>query len=346
MDWSHIPKSILLTHLSGARGGHATVNLLLGKKNPSGKLNETYANNLEDYPSFKFYPGDRNHLEYRESIFVGYRYFDTAQKEVKYPFGFGLSYTTFEYNNMKVKNNNNLVEVHVTITNTGNFEGKEVVQLYISCLNSKLFRAKQELKRFKKINLMPGESKEVVFSLDEDCFSYFNTYTHKFEMEKGIYSINVGSSSRDIKFSTIIKKNSTNEKIPAYKEISPSYYELYKKEFNPTIKEFEAIYGNNLPITKNQTSPFNANSTINDIKHAYGGDLIISLINKKAYKFAKGDRYMQITIKESLNDLPFRLMTMATRGVISHKTITGFINLLNKHYIKGLLEILRGTKHI
>ena len=82
------------------------------------------------------------------------------------------------------------------------------------------------------------------------------------------------------------------------------------------------------------------------IKHAYGGDLIISLINKKAYKFAKGDRYMQITIKESLNDLPFRLMTMATRGVISHKTITGFINLLNKHYIKGLLEILRGTKHI
>lgn len=346
MDWSHIPKSILLTHLSGARGGHATVNLLLGKKNPSGKLNETYANNLEDYPSFKFYPGDRNHLEYRESIFVGYRYFDTAQKEVKYPFGFGLSYTTFEYNNMKVKNNNNLVEVHVTITNTGNFEGKEVVQLYISCLNSKLFRAKQELKRFKKINLMPGESKEVVFSLDEDCFSYFNTYTHKFEVEKGIYSLNIGSSSRDIKFSTIIKKNGTNEKIPDYKEIAPLYYELYKKEFNPTIKEFEAIYGNNLPITKDQTSPFNANSTINDIKHTYGGDLIISFINKKAYKFAKGYRYMQITIKESLNDLPFRLMTMATRGVISHKTITGFINLLNKHYIKGLLEILRGTKHI
>lgn len=345
MDWSDVPKAILLTHLSGARGGNATVNILLGKKNPSGKLNETYANDLKDYPAMKFYPGDRNHLEYRESIYVGYRYFDTAKKEVKYPFGFGLSYTTFEYSNMKIKNNNdNTINVSITITNTGNMEGKEVVQLYISCLNSKLFRAKQELKRFKKINLLPGESKEVTFNLDEESFSYYNIYTHKFEIEEGQYSINIGSSSRDIKFSSIINKSGTCNKVPNYKEKSPSYYKLYEKEFNPGIEEYENIYGNKLPITTNAIHPFTVSSTINDIKHVYGGDLIISFINKKAYKFSGADRYMQITIKESLNDSPLRLMTMVTRGAISHKTITGLVNLLNKHYIKGLLEILRNTK--
>ncbi|WP_455539016.1 beta-glucosidase [Terrisporobacter sp.] len=347
MDWNSIPKAILLTHLNGARGGSATVNLLLGNKNPSGKLNETYAKDLDDYPSMKFYPGDRNHLEYRESIYVGYRYFNTANKEIKYPFGFGLSYTTFEYSDMRVKNNNDsTIDVAINIKNIGNREGKEVVQLYVSCLNSRLFRVKQELKGFKKINLMPRESKEVIFNLDEDSFSYYNVYTHKFEVEEGQYSINIGSSSRDIKYSTIISKSKTCNEVPDYREKSPSYYKIYEKEFNPDIEEFENIYGNTLPITINQIYPFNANSTIHDIKNTYGGDLIISVINKKACKFANKDKYMQTTVRESLNDSPFRLMTMVTRGAISHKTISGFVNLLNKHYIKGLLEILKNTKHI
>lgn len=347
MPWSNIPKAILLTHLSGCRGGNATVNLLLGKKNPSGKLSETYANKLEDYPSMRFYPGDKNHLEYRESIFVGYRYFDSAEIRVKYPFGFGLSYTTFQYSNMKVQyNNQNNIEVSITITNSGNMEGKEVIQLYISCLNSKLFRAKQELKGFKKINLMPKASKEVTFILNEDCFTYYNIQTHKFEVEEGQYSINIGSSSRDIKYSTVINKKGSNVKTPDYKEKSQVYYELYKKELNPSKLEFENIYGKELPIATNIAYPFTMNSTINDIKNAYGGDLIISAINKKAYKVAKGDKLMEITVRESLNDQPFRLMVMATRGAISRKSVQGFIDLLNKHYIKGLLQILRNTKRL
>ena len=344
MPWNDIPKAILLTHLSGCRGGNATVNLLLGKKNPSGRLSETYANKLSDYPSMKYYSVENNQVEYRESIFVGYRYFDSANKEVRYPFGFGLSYTTFEYSNMKIKNNNdNTIEVCITITNTGNIEGKEVVQLYVSCLNSELFRAKQELKRFKKINLTPGESKEVSFTLDEECFNYYDIKTHKFEIEKGQYSINIGSSSRDIKFSTIIYKNGI--KVPNYKEKVPAYYELYKKDFDISEKEFEVIYNNQLPINVNKIYPFTINSTINDIKHIYGGDLIISVINKKAQNFVSGDKYMQITAKEYLNEQPFRLMTMATRGAISRKSIKGFVDFLNKHYIKGIFEILRNTKH-
>ena len=117
---------------------------------------------------------------------------------------------------------------------------------------------------------------------------------------------------------------------------------MYKKELNPSKLEFENIYGKELPIAY----PFTMNSTINDIKNAYGGDLVISAINKKAYKVVKGDKLMEITVKESLNDQPFRLMVMATRGAISRKLVQGFIDLLNKHYVKGLLQILRNTKRL
>lgn len=345
MPWSHIPKAILLTHLSGCRGGNATVNLLLGKQNPSGKLSETYANTLEDYPSMKFYPGDNNYVEYRGSIFVGYRYFDSADINVKYPFGFGLSYTTFEYSSMKIKyNNDNNMEVSIIITNIGNMEGKEVVQLYISCLYSKLFRAKQELKGFKKINLKPKESKEVIFILDEDCFAYYNIQSHQYEVEEGQYGISIGSSCRDIKFSTVVNKRGNSVKTIEYKAKSPSYYEIYKNKLNPTESEFENIYNKKLPIIANQIYPFTTNSTINDIKNTYGGDLIISAINKKAYKFVSGDKAMEITVEESLNDQPFRLMAMVTRGAINRKSIQGFVDLLNKHYIKGFLQILRNRK--
>lgn len=345
MPWSNNVKAILLTHLNGCRGGNATVNLLLGKKNPCGKLSETYANKLEEYPSIKFYPGDKNYMEYRESIFVGYRYFDSTSINIKYPFGFGLSYTTFQYSNMKLKyNNENNVEVSITVTNVGDMEGKEVVQLYISCLNSQLFRPKQELKGFKKVNLMVGESKEVTFILDDSSFAYYNIETKKFEVEKGEYSINIGSSCRDIKFSTVINRNGEYIKPPDYKEKSPSYYELYKNKLNPSEAEFENIYNKNLPIDINQIYPFTINSTINDIKSACGGDLIISAINKKAHKIIEGDKLMEITVKESFNDLPLRLMVMSTKGAISRKSVQGFVEFLNKHYVKGLLKILRNTK--
>ena len=248
---------------------------------------------------------------------------------------------------MKVRyNNKNNIEVSITITNSGNMEGKEVIQLYISCLNSKLFRAKQELKGFKKINLMPKESKEVTFILDEDCFTYYNIQTNKFEVEEGQYAINIGSSCRDIKYSTVINKKGSNVKTPDYKGKSPVYYELYKKELNPSKLEFENIYGKELPIATNPPYPFTMNSTINDIKNAYGGNLIISAINKKAYKVINGDKLMEITVRESLNDQPFRLMVMATRGAISRKSVLGFVDLLNKHYVKGLLQILRNTKRL
>ena len=346
MPWSDIPKAILLTYMNGCRGGNATVNLLLGKNNPSGKLSETFPISIGDCLSNKYYPGKVNYLEYRESIFVGYRYFDTANIPVKYPFGYGLSYSKFDYSNMKVRHiSEDSIEVSIKITNVGKVTGKEVIQVYVSSLNSKLFRPKQELKRFKKIELKPEESKIVKFTIDKDCFTYFNIKTHDWQVEEGKYTINIGSSSKDIKFSTTIYKKGDGVEIPNYKKNANIYYELSKENNNISSKEFEYIYGKDLPISINQAYPFTTNSTINDIKKIYGGDLIISMINKKAKKFAEGHTLMEINIEESLSNFPFRLMTMITRGAISRKTIIGFVDLLNKHYIKGIIEILRNTRY-
>lgn len=346
MLWSDLPKAILLTYLNGCRGGNATVNLLLGEKNPCGKLAETFPINHNDCLSNRYYPGDKNNIEYRESIFVGYRYFDSAEKEVKYPFGYGLSYTKFKYSDMKIAyGSNDTIKVDISVTNIGDRSGKEVVQLYVSHLNSNLFRAKQELKKFKKISLNPGERKEVTFILDKDCFTYYNTETHNWQIEEGKYSINIGSSSRNIQFSTIINKKGDNIPIQNYKEKSPSYYKIYKKNVNIPDEEYIYIYGEKLPLILNQVYSFTKNSTINDIKKIYGGNLIISAINKKAHKVAQGNKFMEINIEESLNDMPFRMITMATQGAVSRKTILGFVNLLNKNYIKGIIEILRDLEH-
>ena len=346
MPWSDIPKGILLTYMNGCRGGNATVNLLLGKKNPCGKLSETFPISIDDCLSNKYYPGKVNYQEYRESIFVGYRYFDTANILVKYPFGYGLSYSKFDYSDMKVKYlSEDSIEVSIKITNIGKVTGKEVIQIYVSCLNSKLFRPKQELKRFKKIELKPAESKIVKFILDKDCFTYFNIKTNDWQIEDGKYTINIGSSSKDIKFSTTIYKKGDNVEIPNYKKSANIYYELSKENNNISSLEFESIYGKELPISINQVYPFTINSTINDIKKIYGGDLIISMIDKKAKKFALGDKLMEINIEKSLSDFPFRLMSMITRGRISRKTVLGFVDLLNKNYIKGIIQILRNNRY-
>ncbi|WP_322395744.1 hypothetical protein, partial [Clostridium perfringens] len=151
-------------------------------------------------------------------------------------------------------------------------------------------------------------------------FAYYNIQSHQYEVEEGRYGISIGSSFRDIKFSTVVNKRGNSVKTIDYKEKSPSYYEIYKNKLNPTESEFENIYNKELPNIANQIYPFTTNSTINDIKNTYGGDLIISAINKKAYKFVSGDKAMEITVKESLNDQPFRLMAMVTRGAINLKS--------------------------
>lgn len=202
MPWVSRVKGILEAYLGGEAVGAAVTNILFGKVNPSGRLPETFPIRLEDSPAYLNYRGEYGKLEYREGVFIGYRYFDKKQMKVLFPFGHGLSYTTFNYRNLTVSRTSmtakEVVKVGVEITNTGHIAGKEVIELYISDPVSSVSRPVRELKRFCKVYLEPSETKQMSFSLGFRDFAYWSEELHQWKVETGEFSIQIGRSSRDV----------------------------------------------------------------------------------------------------------------------------------------------------
>ena len=210
--------SILEMYLGGQAVGGAACDLLFGKVNPSGKLAETFPAKLSDNPSYLSFPGEKDDVRYREGIFVGYRYYDFKDIEPLFPFGHGLSYTTFEYSDLKLSSNacsaDDELTVSVVVKNTGKTDGKEVVQLYVSDKESSVIRPIRELKGFEKISLKAGESKKVMFKLDRRAFAFYCEPAHDWIVEEGDFEICIGSSSRDIRLTADVIISS-NDRIPA-----------------------------------------------------------------------------------------------------------------------------------
>ena len=217
MPWLSKVKGVLEAYLSGEAAGGAIVDILFGKVNPSGKLPETFPLKLEDNPSYLFFPGEGNVSCYNEGIYVGYRYYDKKKMEVLFPFGYGLSYTTFAYSNLQLDKtelkDTDTLTVSVDVTNTGAVTGKEVVQLYVSDPESFVGRPVKELRDFAKVELAPGETKTVTFTLDKQAFAYYNTVIHDWHVETGEFIIMVGKSSREIELEASVTVLST-VKIP------------------------------------------------------------------------------------------------------------------------------------
>lgn len=215
LPWREEVSAILNLHLAGDGAGRAAVDLLYGKVNPSGKLAETWPLKVEDNPSYLNFPGESGVVSYQEGIYTGYRYFDKKAMDVQYPFGHGLSYTTFEYTHMWVDrellNENDTLLVTVRVKNTGSRPGKEAVQLYVSVKDSHVRRPVRELKGFEKISLEPGEEKDVVFKLGQRSFSYYEPKIHDWFVESGGIIIEAGSSSRDIRLTKNVRMESSME---------------------------------------------------------------------------------------------------------------------------------------
>lgn len=202
MPWACKVKGILEAYLGGQAVGSAVMDVLYGKVNPSGHLAETFPVKLQDNPSYLYYTGEGDKVEYREGVFVGYRYYDKKEMDVLFPFGHGLSYTTFSYSNMKLDKasmkDTESVTVSVDVTNTGGCFGKEVVQLYVCPPKGEVIRPVKELKGFEKVALMPGETKTVTFTLGKRAFAYYDCDIKDFYVETGVYRIALGQSSRKL----------------------------------------------------------------------------------------------------------------------------------------------------
>ena len=203
MPWIGKVNAVLEMYLAGEGAGEAAVRLLTGAANPSGKLAESFPLRLEDTPSYLNFPGDRERVRYAEDVFVGYRYYDSKKEEVLFPFGHGLSYTTFEYSDLQLSSGEwregERLKVTLTVTNTGKRAGKEIVELYISDQSGEAVRPVHELKGFEKVALQPGESKQVTFELGGRAFAFFDEKAHDWRVPNGKFVLEVGASSRDIR---------------------------------------------------------------------------------------------------------------------------------------------------
>ena len=218
-------KGIIEGYLTGQGSGKALADIIYGEINPSGKLAETFPIKLSDTPSFLNFPGEADKVEYKEGIFVGYRYYDKKEMDVLFPFGHGLSYTNFEYTGIELSsteiNDTDKLNVTVRVKNTGDVFGKETVQLYVRDVHSSVIRPEKELKGFEKIALNPGEEKTVSFELDKRSFAYYNTDISDWHVETGDFEILIGKSSRDIILKELVKVNSTVDiKIKVHKNTS------------------------------------------------------------------------------------------------------------------------------
>ncbi|RLD64361.1 MAG: beta-glucosidase [Bacteroidetes bacterium] len=209
IDWIDDIPAVLEAFYPGQEEGNALADILFGDVNPSGKLPVTFPKHYEDSPAYKFYPGENSQLTYSEGIYVGYRYYDTKNVEPLFPFGFGLSYTTFEYSNLKIDkkeiDKEDILNIELTVKNTGKVDGDEVVQLYIHDIESKVDRPEKELKGFKRVSLKAGESKTIQLQIDKMALSYYDVETKQWFAEPGEFEILIGSSSKDIRLNKIFK---------------------------------------------------------------------------------------------------------------------------------------------
>jgi len=335
MPWHNSCKAILHGYLSGQAGASAMLDVITGKINPSGKLNETYPLHYEDTPAFGYFPSEKRCSEYRESIYIGYRYFDTSQVRVQYPFGFGLSYTYFEYSDILIDEH----KVTFTLTNTGNYDGAEVAQLYVSGPKGKIFRPEKELKGFAKLFLKEGESQKLTIRFDDKTFRYWNVATNKWEIEGGEYTILIGANVKDIKLSGKLIKKETTDIYPYVPEKLSSYYSgLIQKVEAP---EFEILLGHPIPSGK-WSGELNINDSFCQMYYAK------SRIARFAYRvLTRRKNKSEVNGKPDLNilfiyNMPFRALAKMTSGAISMEMVNGIVLIVNGHFLRGMKKIIIG----
>lgn len=281
MPWLEQVPAVLNLYLGGEASGSAAVDLLYGDVNPSGKLAETYPLSLEDTPCYDNFAAHGLTSEYREGLFVGYRYYDSAQKPVCFPFGFGLSYTSFAYHDLQLSRSALLegegLSLQVTITNTGRRAGAESFQVYVRAPQGPAYRPEKELKGFGKVFLEPGESKTVTVQLDSRAFAYYNPLIHDWYVASGSYRVLVGASSRDIRLEAPVEVASLRPDAPQpdLRQLAPAYYHPEQGFQAVPDGEFEALLGYPLPqADRLPGDPFDRNSTISDMRSTAAGRAI------------------------------------------------------------------------
>ena len=329
--WLDNCQALLYAALGGQAGAGAVADALTGKVNPCGKLAETWPLAYADVPSAADFATRRKTVEYREGLYIGYRYFTTAEKAVRFPFGYGMSYTTFAYSDMAADEQG----VSLTVTNTGSVAGTEIVQLYTAKKNSELFRPAKELKGFARVTLAPGEKQRITIMLDDKAFRFWNVKTNRWEIEGGEYELLVGASVEDIRLCEKISVHGTATVHP-YEDRDLECY--YKGDvLHVSDADFEKLLGHPIP---NGKTKIDRNLTLGELNHARSPLgwlvwLVLTILLDASYKRGKPD----LNILFQYN-MPLRALAKMTNGAISMGMVDGIVMELQGFWILGLVRVI------
>lgn len=343
MPWADDVKAILNAYLGGQSVAPAIVDVLTGKANPCGKLAETYPICIKDTPTSFRYPDSKEDVQYRESIFIGYRYYDKVERNVRFPFGFGLSYTSFEYSDIKLKKKNLTkgegAKVTFTIKNTGDVAGSEIAQVYVAKPESKIFRAPKELKGFVKIHLEPGEEKKVTVELDDRAFAFWNTATEDWCVESGEYKILVGASSRDIRLEAAAKmKSEDDETIVDLRESAGVYFD--GDPARAREDDFKVIYGGEFKLAPEITS----DSLNNSIERSKDKGLAKFIYNTVDLAMKPKGGVGSSMITNTIMQTPIRNYVSMSNGLFTEDMADGLLKVFEgKDVAKGVGKIAKGV---
>lgn len=349
MPWIGGVKGVLEAYLGGQAGSGAIIDILYGEINPSGKLAETFPVKLEDTPSYRYFPGYTRTVEYREGIYIGYRYYDKFEKNVLFPFGYGLSYTKFSYTDMKVlKTGQYEYAVSLKLSNTGETAGAEVVQLYMESPETGIYKAKKELKGFEKVYLEPGETKTVTMNLNKRSFAFYNINIPGWHVEKGDYRILVGASSRDISMDACIALEASSEtEVPDYSKSAPEYYRMSGDIFEISEEQFKVILGRNLPEREFMPGDkFTENSMLVQTTSKWIGRLLLKMVNKQVRNMiseseGKDVSSAVIMMESVVREMPLRAIGMMGGDRLPRFFTQGFVEILNGRLLKGAKLLLK-----
>ena len=329
--WLAHCRALVYGALGGQAGAGAMVDVLTGKINPSGKLAETWANAHADTPAKDNFAGAGRTVQYREGLYVGYRYYQTAGVPVAFPFGYGLSYTSFAYSELKA----DARSVTLTVTNTGSRAGAEIVQVYAAKPDAQIFRPAQELKAFTKVWLEAGESKTVTLPLDDKAFRYWNTKTDSWEVEGGTYELRVGASSADIRLTAAVEVIGTDALNPYAGKALP-HYQSGKVQTVPDA-EWETLLGRPIPDDRVE---IDRNMTLGELNHGRSplGWLVWAVLTallNASYKKGKPD----LNVLFQYN-MPLRALAKMTNGAISMGMVDGIVMEVQGFWVIGLVRVI------
>ncbi|MBN2045696.1 MAG: glycoside hydrolase family 3 C-terminal domain-containing protein [Anaerolineales bacterium] len=351
MPWVDDVPAILEGYLGGQAGAGALADILTGRVTPCGKLAETFPIHLEDNPSHPYFPMGPATVEYRESIYVGYRYFDSVNEEVLFPFGHGLSYTTFEYRDLvlsspQISDTENLT-VSLKVKNTGGLAGKEVVQVYVRDVESTVFRPEKELKGFAKLSLEPGEEKQISIELSQRAFAFYNTELDRWHVESGSFEILIGASSRDLRLKGEVEVVSSQPEAPDVDKDNLSVYYNFPKGAPVSQEAFQALLGRPLPVNQlPRKGEFTMNTPLKDMKDSFIGRVLFNLISSLGKKEMGDDQDSPTTLlmEAMMAEMPLRGILMAGGDKISRGMLVSVLEMLNGRFFKGLRELIRSRK--